>query len=146
MSTAEKDVANRHRIARRMRRLRARAEYWKRLYDRTYDELERWAPAKRVQRIVGVPGHMTDIPRRQGVYIIRGAGTGVYKIGFSRDMRSRINMLRLGSPVDTEVALLLVDAGELMEVELHKRFADSRIHGEWFRETPELVAFIEAGI
>jgi hypothetical protein len=78
------------------------------------------------------------------VYFIRCPANGLIKIGYTADHPDmRLNRYRLYSPVPIEP--MGVIRGE-MEAErgIHARFRDLWSHGEWFRSSPELVAFIEA--
>lgn len=64
------------------------------------------------------------------------------KIGFSRDIASRRRGLATSAP--GEIRFIHVERGTYRtEKDLHRRFAAARAHGEWFRKTPELMAFLE---
>jgi len=75
------------------------------------------------------------------VYFVR-AETGQIKIGFSLAAWSRLEALQTGSPVRLQL-LTTTPGDQALEHDLHRRFADARLHGEWFRPTPELIALIE---
>lgn len=63
-------------------------------------------------------------------------------IGYSwGDPESRFQVIQVHSPVPVERHGVLV-GDEALEFELHCRFDDDRDHGEWFRPSPELDAFI----
>lgn len=67
------------------------------------------------------------------------------KIGFVSDrslLQDRLHTLQCGSPLVLTVAATM-DGERSTEQSLHKKFAHERYHGEWFRLTPELCAFIE---
>lgn len=84
-----------------------------------------------------------DLPREGGVYIVKTEG-GPYKIGYSEgDLRNRLACLRNMCPVPLEVAAAWIGATRADEQALHIRFATTRLHGEWFTESPELLAFIK---
>lgn len=75
------------------------------------------------------------------VYFIQEAGAGHIKIGWTENPRGRLHQVKVYTP--HEVVLLAVeDGGEDGECELHARFASSRVRGEWFASTPELLAHI----
>jgi hypothetical protein len=76
------------------------------------------------------------------VYFIAAEGTEFVKIGKAIDITARLRMLQTGSPFPLRV-LALVPGGLAREQALHKRFADSRTIGEWFRRTDELDSVIE---
>jgi hypothetical protein len=75
------------------------------------------------------------------VYFVQ-AETGQIKIGLARDVEKRVAQLRTGSPV--QITLLAVtDGGQPREFTYHQRFAEHRLHGEWFRPNPDILAEIE---
>jgi len=64
------------------------------------------------------------------------------KIGFSNGTSSRLIALQTASPF--EINLIGAIRGSLqIEQALHVRFSHLRHRGEWFRETPGLMAFIQ---
>ena len=67
------------------------------------------------------------------VYFIRRKDTREIKIGVTRDLAKRLNSLQAAHAVALEV-LALVPGGVWLEKELHRRFAEYRLLGEWFRE------------
>jgi hypothetical protein len=75
-----------------------------------------------------------------GVYFIR-AGDAV-KIGMSGDVRTRIRTLRTMSPVPIEL-IGVIPGGREVEADLHRMWANLRLHGEWFRAAPILLSHIE---
>lgn len=66
---------------------------------------------------------------------------GEIKIGLTRDLRARLNALQTGSPYPLRV-LAALPGTEAEEHELHTRFADLRLSGEWFRPEPRLLEFV----
>lgn len=77
------------------------------------------------------------------IYFIQADGVGHVKIGFTAndDAAVRLATLQVGSPVPLK--LLGTIPGTLGdEKNLHRRFASARVHGEWFRPIPELLALI----
>lgn len=89
------------------------------------------------------------------IYFIQQGTDGPIKIGFAADCERRLDALQTGNPHDLH--LLAVMGGDInREKELHQRFAEGNLRGEWFQpDTPglhELVfqaiqeeALIEAG-
>lgn len=65
------------------------------------------------------------------------------KIGFTRNLNERLRVLQNYSPLPLLVQHFY--PGTIKdEFELHKRFADYRVHGEWFRDRDgKISAFIE---
>lgn len=71
--------------------------------------------------------------QRGFVYVIQAVGTGMVKIGYTTDVAKRLASLQTGSAHE----LVLVDqwgGTEAKERELHERFAEHRIRGEWFND------------
>lgn len=79
------------------------------------------------------------------IYFIQDTGGGEIKVGVAkkRQLMKVIGKLQLGNP--SELKLLGViparNAGELQR-ELHTSFSDAHLRGEWFRSTPDLLAYI----
>lgn len=77
--------------------------------------------------------------RKGFVYFIRGGA--VIKIGFATNVLNRMRDLQIGSP--HALHLLGYMPGSIYEEKrLHRLFSAHRSHGEWFRRSPELLAFI----
>lgn len=78
-----------------------------------------------------------------GVYFIQQGKSGPIKIGWSRNVRSRLAALQTAT--HERLHLLLVLAGKPEdERRLHAWFAHDRQGGEWFRPDGEVRAFIAA--
>lgn len=72
------------------------------------------------------------------VYLIRAGNTGFVKIGYARDVRQRI----AGMQVDNHEPLQLLrtwTGGKDEERDIHGRFANYRVRGEWFVFVPEMM-------
>jgi DNA-binding phage protein len=68
---------------------------------------------------------------------------GLVKIGYSNDPRRRFHNLSIGCP--TKCTLIgVIDGSMADEKNIHEKFKDSRVRGEWFTFTPEINAFIAA--
>jgi hypothetical protein len=67
------------------------------------------------------------------VYFIRVLGTEYVKVGYSRDVLTRLSALQTGSPIVMQVELLSYsqDARSL-EHSLHKRLRSRHVLREWF--------------
>jgi hypothetical protein len=68
---------------------------------------------------------------RGWAYAVRDTATGHIKIGSSRDPLKRLSALRAGSASSVDF-VWLAEGGSALEMFLHERFAERRMHGEWF--------------
>jgi hypothetical protein len=87
-------------------------------------------------------GSPTVNSRHEKTYIIKSPASGLLKIGKTIDMKQRLAALQNGSGVPLEV-LVVID--ENIEHELHLRFKNLRVFGEWFRDDGQIAQFIEEG-
>ena len=78
--------------------------------------------------------------RTEKTYLLLCPSAGLVKIGMSYRPVQRMAALRTMSPVPVEPLLVL----RVPEAELHKKFALYREHGEWFRCSSEMVAWLAA--
>lgn len=78
------------------------------------------------------------------IYFIQCGNSGPIKIGFTTDggLRKRLRSLQIGNHELLRV-LKTVCGDHAEERALHSRFASSRIRGEWFHPTDELLRHIE---
>lgn len=65
------------------------------------------------------------------VYMIGSTGTGMVKLGYSKDPGKRLKELQTGNPYTIEVLATVPGSIELEQV-LHVWFADLAYRGEWF--------------
>lgn len=78
------------------------------------------------------------------VYLIESSH-GVYKIGLSRDPQNRIATFGILLPFPVEfVCLIQTDDMRALETQLHTRYADKRINGEWFALDTADVEYIKS--
>lgn len=76
------------------------------------------------------------------VYLIRGEN-GYYKIGKSSNAKNRIESLGVVLPFTIEpVCIVQTNDMHGLEKELHARFSDKRISGEWFVLNEQDVSYI----
>ena len=76
------------------------------------------------------------------VYFMQPAAGGAVKIGMSRDIHSRLEVLQRQSPDKLRVLATMPQNSAYTERLLHERFDHLRLHGEWFNGTEELLSFI----
>jgi hypothetical protein len=65
------------------------------------------------------------------VYVIGAAGSDLVKIGYARNVESRLSDLQCGSPLKLYVVAKFRGSRE-DEAHAHRHFAPFRRHGEWF--------------
>src|SRR5258705_9513139 len=99
-----------------------------------------------------VKNQLLNEPSQAGTGQARASGGYVYfvtcerswfpiKIGFAKSVPNRMRALLVGFPY--EIKLLAVIRGDrALERELHARFAQWRLSGEWFDRTPALTDYI----
>lgn len=79
------------------------------------------------------------------LYVLKCRETGLYKVGRARCISSRIEAIAAASPVPVTLDLIVhCPAFIQLERSAHEYLAASRVRGEWFRESPELLGLIGA--
>ncbi|MET9263689.1 GIY-YIG nuclease family protein [Amycolatopsis sp. NPDC004079] len=95
------------------------------------DKRERWRQEQRAKlRAEGSTGQ-ARAAAKGFVYVIAQAGTSRVKIGYARDVTSRLKNLQTSNPYQLEV-LWHTRGNRSLEDALHRRFAKYRTQGEWF--------------
>ena len=79
---------------------------------------------------------------RLHVYFVQALDGGPIKVGVAKDVQRRIKELQCACPVPLRLLGIVEKGGLRKERELHQRFAASRLHGEWFEESHEILACI----
>jgi hypothetical protein len=78
------------------------------------------------------------------VYFVRDPEEGSIKIGYTKvPIERRLQQLQTGNPRELTL-LACVPGTTLDESRLHARFACDLERGEWFRPSPELLAYIDS--
>lgn len=72
-------------------------------------------------------------------YIIGNKATGLFKIGRTSDVKTRISALECGAGAKLELLLVIE---EDVENKLHKHFKSLRVQGEWFADDGRIAKFI----
>jgi hypothetical protein len=83
--------------------------------------------------------HQPTIDRT--VYFISNASGTAIKIGVTTDLPKRLLSLRIANPEELSVVATL-PAMWCTEQIVHRYFSTSRIRGEWFRPTEDILEFI----
>jgi hypothetical protein len=83
----------------------------------------------------------TPCEKRRGIVYFIGGRTGPIKIGFTTKVEERLQRLSSNSPVPLRV-LASFTGSMADEGRLHDLFQASRIHGEWFQRSPDILAEI----
>lgn len=76
------------------------------------------------------------------VYFIQEEGDGPIKIGVGTNAGLRLRELQIGTPRQLHLRCV-VPGGRLLERTIHRAFERSRIQGEWFRPTQDLLALVD---
>jgi hypothetical protein len=78
----------------------------------------------------------------RGIYFISAEGANLVKIGYAKDVATRMEMIRAGCPYPMK--LLFVLPGPIQdEHKLHIRFKAQHFYGEWFILEGELRDFVD---
>ena len=76
------------------------------------------------------------------VYLITCRTLEAVKIGRSDNPHKRLKQIKTGCPFPVALEAILPDGSN--ELQMHRRFEDGRLAGEWFKLTPEIERLIEA--
>lgn len=103
------------------------------------------APASPVSRNIWLepsdetPGECRLLKRN--VYFIQADIGGPIKIGMAFNVFERLSLFQMGCPFRLRVLGIIKGGDAHIESALHRRFAEHRLHGEWFEPCEELLAF-----
>ena len=132
-------------------RIAAENTYWKHFCRKTdlLRRLKMWAEesperAHVAKLLPDAPDDEPELPRDSGaVYLLRWGQ--IFKIGCSRNPDHRTTVIARGMPRSTRlVHVIATDDPYGVEAYWHRRFADRRIGGEWFRLSADEVAAFRA--
>lgn len=76
------------------------------------------------------------------IYFIQEDRDGPIKIGVASNVKRRLQGLQVSSAHELHLRATM-NGNALVEKELHERFAEWRIRGEWFKPAPPVLALIE---
>ena len=78
------------------------------------------------------------------VYFARESLQGLVKIGMAEKLRDRFTRLKGQIPYHVDLDLLLIMyGGRSLEKDLHEKFKDHRVKGEWFKPHEDILSFIK---
>lgn len=77
----------------------------------------------------------TLLPAHACVYVIGCENTARVKIGYTQNLRFRINTMQTGCPYPLLPRYIIVPGTASLERALHKAFDEYRVFGEWFDGT-----------
>jgi len=79
------------------------------------------------------------------VYFVEAVDSGLIKIGSAMNVEERLQKLQTGSSSALRLRKVVPDtSGFFLERLFHRRWADCRIRGEWFKPDDDMVRFIES--
>lgn len=76
------------------------------------------------------------------IYFIQGENGGPIKIGFTENISKRLKGLQTGH-CDNLVVLATFPGKMQNEKDLHSKYGEIRLRGEWFKPTEELIKYIK---
>lgn len=79
-----------------------------------------------------------------GYAYLMADSTGLYKIGHSKDPSTRVKQVTSRANPVTLICQIASDNAVYLEYELHERFHDERVSGEWFALCPDSVDYIKS--
>lgn len=93
---------------------------------------------------------LREAPAEQAIlavhlYVFRSAASGNVKIGIAADVRRRLSVMRCHSWDEIELVTSRLSSRE-EEKAVHSLLASSRIRGEWYSPSPEVLSWIEEQI
>lgn len=94
-------------------------------------------------RILSGPRKIRRYYRGNGcIYFLQQGDDGPIKIGYTKDLLARIKDLQVGSPYELKLILSFRGFPE-KERELHAKFREHRMSGEWFTPSDEIMEFVK---
>lgn len=115
--------------------------YWKRKNEeKKAGELERKLLEEEARKFAEEKAYKMRYPGF--IYFIQGESGGPIKIGYTRDLKGRLNSLQTGYP-DVLILLGAFPGNQDDEQRLHEEFSGCRIRGEWFRPVEQILEKIK---
>lgn len=90
------------------------------------------------------PRRVTMGETQRCVYFIQNGDDGAIKIGMTRKLHKRLAHLQVNNPIELCVlGAIPTNKPRDLERDLHRKFSESRVSGEWFSPSEELLDFIK---
>jgi len=80
---------------------------------------------------------------QQHIYFIQSGLDGPIKIGISNNPKKRMRELQHSCPFELRMVGIIKNGGKEWEDKLHRKFAHSRMKGEWYKPTQTLLQCIQ---
>jgi hypothetical protein len=106
--------------------------------DMTVDDVRHWLGEDAAELHIEAEAQGFREPTGVVYFVQRGSEI---KIGYTNDMAKRLTNFRTATTEPFKV-LLTIPATTVLEGYFHDKFAEDRIEREWFKASPELLAFI----
>ena len=91
-------------------------------------------------RLGATPLKLAAEERAVVTYFVQAGPDGPIKIGITTDFDKRLRSLQTSSPLPLRI---LGVVPKDIEDDCHVALAEWRVHGEWFKPVPEVLAFID---
>jgi hypothetical protein len=76
------------------------------------------------------------------VYFIGSTELGAVKIGAAKNPHKRLESLQTSSPYELTLYLVIQNANEIKEKQLHELFKEDRLKGEWFKLSDNMIYYL----
>jgi hypothetical protein len=113
----------------------------------TRQAIVKWFKAHGVGRDLTAQIHAAESRKNKGfIYVLfvkDSSGKKIYKIGFAKDVEGRINTIQTSLPFTLEIFCAFYSPRAFqIEWELHERFKECCVRGEWFHLNDNDLDFI----
>lgn len=100
--------------------------------------------SKEYPEIPGRDNRARDMMPPESVYFIRSEDGGPVKIGSSTDVHRRMRSIQTSCPHRLKVIAIIPNCGRRKERELHRKFSEDRMSGEWFEWSSDIEAYVNS--
>lgn len=88
-----------------------------------------------------------DLKNKTGVYIIRIQNSNTYKIGITKDLKSRISNFTTANPNTIKIEYFIETIHyKSLEKHFHRIFKNNRMSGEWFNFSHDEFQIVESNL